>query len=103
MNTPAPGIDSSIALESEENKLLATANRMRTNNTLDAIKRYITDVAVDDGLSDDNLEAVVNRVMERLMKTETNRQGGKFGVAHNPNTQFQRIWNTIKTLRGPGF
>ena len=80
---------------SEEIKLLKAAEGYKgTKNIRGQLERE----ASTDG---EHSKIIIDRVMKRLANTEKNlsQTGSKFGVAHNPNKQYQTLSLFIKQLR----
>lgn len=80
---------------SEEIKLLKAAEGYKGTRN---IKEQLAREAYTDGYAPD----IVNIVLQRLYNTEKHsaRKGNKFGVAHNPNKQYQTLSLFIRQLRG---
>lgn len=80
---------------SEEQKLLKAAEGYKGTRN---IKEQLMREASTDGYSPD----IVNIVLQRLHNTErqSDCKGNKFGIAHNPNKQYQTLALFIRQLRG---
>lgn len=80
---------------SEEIKLLKAAEGYKGTRN---IKEQLIREASTDGYAPD----IINIVMQRLQNTEkhSTHKGNKFGVAHNPNKQYQTLSLFIRQLRG---
>ena len=80
---------------SEEQKLLKAAEGYKGTRN---IKEQLVREASTDGYSPD----IVNIVLQRLRNTEmqSDCKGNKFGIAHNPNKQYQTLSLFIRQLRG---
>ena len=78
----------------EEIKLLKAAEGYKGTR---GIKEQLIREASTDGYSPD----IVNIVLQRLRNTEKQAdcKGNKFGIAHNPNKQYQALSLFIRQLR----
>jgi hypothetical protein len=87
----------SMVLENEENKLLKAAEGYK--GTPD-IEGQLAGEAKTDGLTDDEVKAVVSQVLSRLKKTESGKNGGAFGTPHKAEDRYIAIKQTIGGLHG---
>jgi mannitol/fructose-specific phosphotransferase system IIA component (Ntr-type) len=71
-----------MAEQIEETLLQAAAGYKDTSN----LRNQLIEEAKAKGYA--YPEAIVDRVIARLNKTETGRKGGAFGVAHNPTNEL---------------
>lgn len=86
----------STQLTNLENTLLKAAEGYKGTGN---IKQQLLSEASTQGVTGEDAEAVVDRVLQRLQKTERNRKGGAFGVPHSAQSRTQRIRETIQRLK----
>lgn len=79
----------------EETLLKAAEGYKGTDNIRTQLLKeaLLYDITVEEAIE------LVDKVLARLDKTETGKQGGAFGVAHNPVTQTQNLGKRIASLR----
>jgi hypothetical protein len=79
-------------IKNEENRLLGQAAGLKGTA---GIEHQLEQKAAVDGFSSDQIRLIVGRVLNRLNKTESGKQGGALGVPHKANDRFKAIKKTV--------
>jgi transcriptional regulator len=79
-----------------EKKLFKSAEGYKGTSN---IRKQLEAEARANGLEGDELNEVVNKVLEKLSKTEQPDIGSKFGVAHDPVKQHNNLAALISQMR----
>lgn len=77
---------------SEENKLL----KQRIEDRIS--KKGLVQEAEADGFTEEEAMAIVDSVISRAKESGKGKNGGAFGVRHDPNDRLRAIKNRITTL-----